>query len=343
MQLSDFSEDFPLLTQRLRQVKINGRTGQAYLFLGDNPQFLEQFAKAWARTAACTGNSSDGNPCNNCKPCKLFKQDTYPEYIVLRPQSKSRMITVESMRQFEHDLSLASMPGLMKIGVIVEAECLGDEAQNAFLKTLEEPPKNTMLLLLTVNARKLLPTIRSRCQTISLLRNRQDYTIAHEKGLFNILQKLKRQAGAAVAMKASAELTKMLAELRKDAEATAEEMIDRRWDNVDDPRIKKQLEEEQTARVEAEYVRLRETMLDALQAWFLQRYLIAAGVQPKFLPQPDMLDVQATIIAKPPTPQEADEDITQAEELVRCIKANVDERLAIDTFCLTVTEKTQRR
>ena len=243
------------------------------------------------------------------------------------------------MRQFEYDINLAATPGLLKIGIIVEAECLGEEAQNAFLKTLEEPPPNTLLLLLTVNSRKLLPTIRSRCQTISLLRNRQNYDLAAQKGLFTVLSKLKRGAGAGIGLKTSARITAMFAELHKDAEALAEETKDHRWDDTEDARIKKQLEEEYIAKIEAEYVRLRESMLSALTAWFLQRFLICQGVRKELLPHAEMLEAEEDIFNSPPKPEEAEEDIRLAEELTSCIKANVDERLALDAFCLTVSEK----
>ena len=318
MPLSDFKESFPLLCSRLEQAKRNGRTGQAYLFLGDDPVFLEKFALAWAQTAACTGDTPTGESCGHCHPCDLFQRNCYPECLFLRPQSKSRQITVEAMRQFEYDINLAATPGLLKIGIIVEAECLGEEAQNAFLKTLEEPPPNTLLLLLTVNSRKLLPTIRSRCQTISLLRNRQNYDLAAQKGLFTVLSKLKRGAGAGIGLKTSARITAMFAELHKDAEALAEETKDHRW---------------------AEYVRLRESMLSALTAWFLQRFLICQGVRKELLPHAEMLEAEEDIFTAPPKPEEAEEDIRLAEELTSCIKANVDERLALDAFCLTVSEK----
>ncbi|MBR6058928.1 MAG: hypothetical protein K5787_14940 [Lentisphaeria bacterium] len=343
MPLSDFKDSFPLLCNRLEQAKRNGRTGQAYLFLGDDPVFLENFAMAWAQTAACTGNTATGEACGHCRPCDLFQRGCYPECLVLRPQSKSRQITVESMRQFEYDIGLATTPGLLKVGIIVEAECLGEEAQNAFLKTLEEPPPNTLLLLLTVNSRKLLPTIRSRCQTISLLRNRQNYDLAVQKGLFTILANLKRGAGAGVGLKTSAQITSMFAALHKDAENLAEETKDHRWDDTEDAKIKKQLEEEYVAKVEAEYVRLREMMLSALTAWYLQRFLICQGVRRELLPHKEMLEAEESVFASPPKPEEAEEDIGYAEELVSCIKANVDERLALDVFCLSVSEKKPKR
>lgn len=339
MPLVDFASDFPVLCSRLEQAKRSNRTGQAYLLMGDSADFLESFALSWAQTAACLSPSSEGRACLHCKNCDWFNRRIYPELRVLRPQSKSRQITVDAMREFEHWIGLASTPGQLKVGIVVEAECMGDEAQNAFLKTLEEPPPNTMLLLLTVNSRKLLPTIRSRCQTLSLLRNRVTYAVAEQKELYKVLVPLRRQAGAGIGLKTSSLLHQMFAALHKDAEAMADELRDKRWDVVEDPRIKKQLEEDLLARIEAEYVRMRESLVGAIQVWYLQRLLVATGVKRELLPHQELLPFFDDVFAKPPAPEEAQRDIELAEELAACIKGNVDERLALDSFCLNVSMK----
>ena len=339
MPLADFYAEFPLLCHRLEQAKAHGRTGQAYLLMGDDAEFLLSFAKAWAMTAACQTPSPDGRACTTCKTCSWFLRDGYPEMRIIRPQSKSRTITVDAMRDFEHWIGLAATPGFLKVGIIMEAECLGDEAQNAFLKTLEEPPPDTMLLLLTVNARKLLPTIRSRCQTLSLLRNRADLSTALKKDLFATLKPLRRQAGAVIGLQTSAKIHQLFSELHKDAEAMADDLRDKRWDAVDDPKLKKQLEDDLLARIEAEYVRMRESLLCAIQAWYLQRLLISSGVRRELLPLQELLPFSDDVFANPPSQEEADHDIALAEELASCIRGNVDERLALDSFCLNVSVK----
>ena len=91
---------------------------------------------------------------------------------VVRPQMKSRIIGVDEIRNLEHTLQLAAPGGACKVGVITEADRMRDQAANAFLKTLEEPPNNTLLLLLTANPQRLLPTILSRCVRIPLLGGR---------------------------------------------------------------------------------------------------------------------------------------------------------------------------
>ena len=174
MPLSDYDTLFPNLCSHLRQAKAKGRTGQAYLLVGDDIEFLEHFALAWAKTAACKAPLEDGGECGKCDCCRHFSTNTYPELFIVRPQSKSRVILADDMHSFDHIMSISSTPGYLKVGVLVEAERMNDASQNAFLKTLEEPPSGTLLLLLTVNPRLLLPTIKSRCQVVSLLRNTQD-------------------------------------------------------------------------------------------------------------------------------------------------------------------------
>lgn len=339
MSWADFQTEYPLLCSRLQQAKLHDRTGQAYLLMGDSPEYLEDFARAWAQTAACQSPTPQGAACGHCPACTAFAHDAYTELQFLRPQSKSRLITVEAMHDFEHWIQLSAPPGQLKIGIIVEAECLGSEAQNAFLKTLEEPPPHTMLLLLTVNSRKLLPTIRSRCQILSLLRNRTSYALAEKKELFTFLAPLHRQAGAAVGLRGAAKISQLFASLHKEAEAMADTLRDRRWDTIDDPQLKKQLADELSARIEAEYVRMRDSLLDAIQAWYLQRLLVASGVRPELLPHQEMLPFMTDALAAPPPAEEADHDIQLAEDLASAIRGNVDERLTLDSFCLQVTAK----
>ena len=87
---------------------------------------------------------------------------------IVEPESKSRRITVDSIRAAEHPLHLAAPAGTTKFAVIVDADRMGVAAENAFLKTLEEPPRASMLLLLSARPELLLDTILSRCIRIQL-------------------------------------------------------------------------------------------------------------------------------------------------------------------------------
>jgi hypothetical protein len=136
----------------------------------------------------------------------------------------------------------------------------------------------------------------------------------------------------------------VLQALHDEAEEQAGDDQDERWDVVaaDDKALKKRLQEARAARVQAEYLRLRGEIIDAIQAWFLQRRLVAAGADPALLPHPEFLEAAAGSDSPAPavTVEEADADIAGATQLVRCLSANVNERLALEAFCLAVTEKT---
>lgn len=338
----EFQQDFPLVCRCLEQAKLHQRVGQAYLLVGDDSEYLYGFARAWAQIAACRQTAPSGIACGQCRPCQLFQDRTYNDCLEIAPQSKSRIITIEAIRNFMLQLSLKARPDRLKIGLIQAAECLGPEAQNAFLKTLEEPPPQTLLLLLTANARLLLPTIRSRCQTLLLLRNRRCYPDTVTELLLPILARLQRQAGVKIALEASAGIGAAFKQLHHEAEKFVAENWDPRWENTaaDNKKLIRELTELREQKIESEYIRLREEFIEAMQSWFQQRYLIARGVGPELLPVPEFLLCAEQILRYPPSPDEADQDIRHLAEFAKCLKANVEESLALDTLCLKLCEKT---
>ena len=220
---------------------------------------------------------------------------------------------------------------------------MGEEAQNAFLKTLEEPSPRTLLALYTTRPRSLLPTIRSRCQFISLLRNRQCYERAMAWGVFEALSGLRSGAGAKAGLSSASRLAGILSSLRSEAEESVGDERDSRWESVaaDDKSLRRRLEDAHEAQLEAEYLRLRQGVLDAVHAWFLQQLLVALGSDPGLLPHPELLDAAAeTTEGVPPVPpSRAVANLEFTEELLSCLRSNVNERLALEAFCLSVTEK----
>lgn len=342
MSLAEFHSRFPKACYFLEQAKTNARVGQAYLLVGDQPELLNSFASAWAQTAACLHSDENGAACQKCRPCQLMQNRSYAEFYTLAPQSKSRIITIDAMREFENLLSLSSSADRLKIGLISEAECLGAEAQNAFLKTLEEPPPRTMLLLTSTRPRQLLPTIRSRCQTLLLLKNKQEYPLAKQYGLFEILAKTRRQAGVKVAQQSGSGIQNILESLRQEAENSVAASWDQRWEDSAEGNkaLLKKLEEQRAIKTESEYVRMREELLDAMLTWFQQRLLRAAGVKDELLPHPEFLDLDVKIKPGEQSMHICEQDLLWMEELLRALKANVDEALALEVFLLSVCEKT---
>ncbi len=131
----------------------SGRLAHAYLLIGTDGDALEHMAMELSRELL------------GASPA------THADFHCIRPESKSRRLTVAQIREMEHELQLKSREGGLKVGAVLSADrmCLGKaEAANAFLKTLEEPPDHTVILLTSERPDQLLPTIRSRCIVLPL-------------------------------------------------------------------------------------------------------------------------------------------------------------------------------
>ena len=190
---------------------------------------------------------------------------------IIRPRMKSRRIGVDEIRDLEQTLHLAAPGGACKVGVITEVDRMNDQAANAFLKTLEEPPKNTLLLLLTANPQRLLPTILSRCVRLPLLGGRA----LLEEGGAELVRALNAAASrgfgtpmAALHLKTA--FSSFLAELRSEADSAAKaaekEEVAAYRDSTDGKWLKER-EDFHKAAAEAEYLDGRNRLFDVLMAW----------------------------------------------------------------------------
>ncbi len=202
---------------------------------------------------------------------------------IIRPRKKSRRIGVDEIRELEHTLHLAAPGGACKVGVIVEADRMNDQAANAFLKTLEEPPKNTLLLLLTANPQRLLPTILSRCVRLPLLGG---HALLEGEGgaLVAALNGAALQGfGTPVAaLNLKAAFSFFLSTVREQVDAAAKaaekEEIAAYRDATDGAWLKER-EDFHKAAAEAEYLDARNRLFDVLMAWMadLLRLKVKAG------------------------------------------------------------------
>ncbi len=149
MSSADPHVDTP--TARLERSLEHGRLAHAYLFAGPPGSGKETAARWLAQSLNCEDAGTDRAVagCGRCDACRRVAEGVHPDVYWVRPESKSRRITVERVRLFEESIRLKSGSGGIKIGVLIDADCLTDQAANAFLKTLEEPPSQTVILLLT--------------------------------------------------------------------------------------------------------------------------------------------------------------------------------------------------
>ena len=152
--------------QRLRAALAAHRLPHSLLLLSPLGLGAEQLAN-WI-TALTLCESPGSRPCGVCTSCQLLRSDSHPDSYIVRPEEDARQIKVEQMRGLIESLALKSYRGGYKVAVIEGAEMLNASSANAFLKTLEEPTPNTVLVLIARPSHRLPATIASRCLRLTL-------------------------------------------------------------------------------------------------------------------------------------------------------------------------------
>ena len=147
----------------LRRSLEHQRIHHGYLFIGESSE-TEEMALAFAQALNCDQNLGDF--CGSCESCKLIAKNQHPDIYAIRPESRSRRILIGQVRELERAIYLKASRARMKLAIIHSADRLQPEAQDAFLKTLEEPPLHTLFLLLTEEPQQLKETMLSRCLRI---------------------------------------------------------------------------------------------------------------------------------------------------------------------------------
>ena len=145
---------------------LDGDIGHAYIISGDTDTARQSLADDITRRLMCV--SGERVACLSCSHCVKLEKQIHPDVFVLTPLEGKREISVAQMREMIASTHITPNDADGKVYVIHPADTLNPSAQNAFLKTLEEPPGNCTFLLLTENPLGLLPTIRSRCVLLEL-------------------------------------------------------------------------------------------------------------------------------------------------------------------------------
>jgi DNA polymerase-3 subunit delta' len=158
----------------------------AYLFTGPEGIGRKTLATKFAQALNCRQPPEKGGFCGVCRDCRGLESLTHPDLSQLQPEGNHKDVLIDQVRGLLHTLALAPYTATYRIALLPDFQRSTIEAQNALLKTLEEPP-DKVILLLTANApEQLLPTIVSRCEVVRLrpasVQSTQDYLIS-EKGL----------------------------------------------------------------------------------------------------------------------------------------------------------------
>ncbi|MCK4249411.1 MAG: DNA polymerase III subunit delta' [Candidatus Omnitrophica bacterium] len=140
------------------------RLGDAYLFYGPGGVGKKLTALNLAKLVNCSSGSDE--PCDECPSCRRIDEDNHPDIHIVVKDEDARDLKIDQIRQLEDNIYLKPFEGKKKVFIIDGADDMNEQAQNALLKTLEEPPANSILILLSENIQTLLETIHSRCSRL---------------------------------------------------------------------------------------------------------------------------------------------------------------------------------
>ncbi|MDL5053604.1 DNA polymerase III subunit delta' [Oscillatoria laete-virens NRMC-F 0139] len=258
----------PLVTEQLIRTLQLGRLAHAYLFAGERGAGKFDTAIALAQAVNCPEFSTLGDACGQCESCRKFAALNHPDLFAVRPESKSRQIKIEQIQALNKAVFQKPMMARVKVVIIEDADCMNPPAYNAFLKTLEEPPLNCLMMLLTTLPEAIPDTIVARCQKIRFADSgRQPLTPLEEKTLDFLATRSAEQN----LFDLYTGLTALLAELDTDVKTEKKRLEDSlghdKWKDIADKSYFERVEEETEAKLSAFRRRERQGILRVLYLW----------------------------------------------------------------------------
>jgi DNA polymerase-3 subunit delta' len=309
----------------LRRAHEQNRLAHAYLITGD-PGSGKQIL------AAELAGLVNGTPIED-----IFSPKAR-EIFIARPESKSRRIVTAQIRDLEHALQMRAADGRRKVAIISDADRLQTEAANAFLKTLEEPPKDSLLLLLSALPQALPETILSRCITIPLASNRENKSRSEEQKLVKLLQQASRQMTWSIqfAYSLAQEFQQLLRDVREEVKHETDNALKReqlRYKDATDGAWLEEREEYYKAVTESLYLQRRAALFETLFAWWTDVLRASNAVAQRDLPNAKQ---ETAALAARFSTAEILRRIRSLEELRDHLSRNIHESLAIEVAFLAI-------
>ena len=274
----------------------------------------------------------------NGTPAKDVFSSKAREIFATRPESKSRRISIEQIRDLEHALQMRATNGRRKVAIIFDADRLGDAAANAFLKTLEEPPKDSLLLLLSALPEALPETILSRCIAIPLASDGEARTKKEEEKLVKLLQHASRQMNWNVqfAYRLAQEFQQLLREIREEVKQETDGALKQeqtRYKDATDGAWLEEREDYYKALTESLYLQRRAALVETLFAWWTDVLRASNDVAQRDMPTTKQ---ETTTLANRFSTPEILRRIRSLEELRDHLGRNINEGLAIEVAFLGI-------
>jgi DNA polymerase-3 subunit delta' len=309
----------------LRRTHEQNRLAHAYLITGAPGSGKEVLAAELASLV-------------NGTPAKDIFSAKAREIFIARPESKSRRIVTAQIRGLEHALQMRATDGRRKVAIIPDADRLQPEAANAFLKTLEEPPKDSLLLLLSALPEALPETILSRCIAIPLASDGEARSKKEEEKLVNLLQQASRQTSWNIqfAYRLALEFQQLLRAVREEVKNETDDALERdqtRYKDATDGAWLEEREEYYKALTESLYLQRRAALVETLFAWWTDVLRASNDVTQRDIPAAKQ---ETATLAKRFLSSEILRRIRSLEELRDHLGRNIQESLALEVAFLAI-------
>src|SRR6266404_2931601 len=309
----------------LRRAHEQNRLAHAYLFSGP-PGSGKQ------RLAAELASLVNGTPSSDVFSARAR------DIFVAQPESKSRRIVIEQIRDLEHALQMRASNGPRKVAIVSDADRLQPQAANAFLKTLEEPPKDSLLLLLSALPEALPETILSRCIAIPLAPEGQLKNKAEEKQLVKLLQQTvcEQRWSIQYAYRLAQEFQRLLRAIREEIKIETDKALkgeETRYKDSTDGAWLEEREEYYKALTESFYLQRRAGLIETLFAWWSDVLRSSNRVERRNLPNAGK---ETGELASRFTTAEILRRLQRLEVLRDHLSRNVQEALAIEVAFLAI-------
>jgi DNA polymerase III subunit delta' len=309
----------------LRRAHDQNRLGHAYLISGPAGSGKREVAAQLASTV----NGTAAGDVFSSKAREIF---------VAEPESKSRRILIEQIRELEHGLQMRAADGCRKVAIIAEADRLQPQAANAFLKTLEEPPANSLLLLLSALPEALPDTIVSRCISIPLTADGEEIELPERAELVELLRATGREKSWSVqqAYRIGQGLQSLLGKVREEIKAQTAESLkneEARYRNSTDGAWLDDREDYYKALTESLYIQRRAALVEVLLEFWSDVLRACSKVARRDL---SAAKKETAVLAERFTVPEVLKRIQRLEQLRDNLGRNIQEALAFEVAFLEV-------
>jgi len=261
----------------------------------------------------------------------------HPDIHIVEPESKSRVVKIEQMRELERELQMRPTSARLKVGIVIDADRMNPSASNSFLKTLEEPPAQSLLLLLSENPAQLLDTILSRCVTLQLKAPGQVELTGAQRRLLDALAAFFKAGkyGAGEIFSLAREFSSLMAEAKSAIVDTYEAALKQEQtlykQTTESAKWLEDREDYYKALTESRYLQQRFALVDTLVQWWADALRHQQGGTHADLPEyaADTAELAARYSA-----QDILRRITHLDELRENFNRNVLEALAVEVAFL---------